>query len=224
MGIIPASFFKEGNVGVVSRSGTLTYQIGNEIARAGFGNSSIVGIGGDPVPGSSFVDVIELFQADPETELIVLAGEIGGSAEEEAADYIAEHVDQAGGRLHRRLHGAGGQADGPRGSDRVGQLGHRGRQGAGAGGARECALDAPPPRSPSWLCRSCAADPAQLTSSAQALDLSNEPQHAAQGSCKRRSRPSRMEVDRFLDTDDRHLCQRTEHAWWRRAGRDPAGR
>jgi succinyl-CoA synthetase alpha subunit len=92
VGIIPASFFKEGNVGVVSRSGTLTYQIGNEIAQAGFGNSSIVGIGGDPVPGSSFVDVIELFQADPQTELIVLAGEIGGSAEEEAADYIAEHV------------------------------------------------------------------------------------------------------------------------------------
>jgi succinyl-CoA synthetase alpha subunit len=92
VGIIPASFFKEGNVGVVSRSGTLTYQIGNEIAQAGFGNSSIVGIGGDPVPGSSFVDILELFQADPETELIVLAGEIGGSAEEEAAQYIAEHV------------------------------------------------------------------------------------------------------------------------------------
>jgi succinyl-CoA synthetase alpha subunit len=92
VGIIPASFFKEGNVGVVSRSGTLTYQIGNEIAQAGFGCSSIVGIGGDPVPGSSFVDVIELFEADEQTELIVLAGEIGGSAEEEAADYIAEHV------------------------------------------------------------------------------------------------------------------------------------
>jgi succinyl-CoA synthetase alpha subunit len=92
VGIIPASFFKAGNVGVVSRSGTLTYQIGNEIAQAGFGCSSIVGIGGDPVPGSSFVDVLELFQGDDETELIVLSGEIGGSAEEEAADYIAEHV------------------------------------------------------------------------------------------------------------------------------------
>ena len=92
VGIIPASFFKEGNVGVVSRSGTLTYQIGNEIALAGFGCSSIVGIGGDPVPGSSFVDVLELFQADEQTELIVLSGEIGGSAEEEAADFIAEHV------------------------------------------------------------------------------------------------------------------------------------
>lgn len=92
VGIIPASFFKQGNVGVVSRSGTLTYQIGNEIAQAGFGCSSIVGIGGDPVPGSSFVDVLELFQADDETELIVLSGEIGGSAEEEAAQFIAESV------------------------------------------------------------------------------------------------------------------------------------
>jgi succinyl-CoA synthetase alpha subunit len=92
VGIIPASFFKEGNVGVVSRSGTLTYQIGNELAQRGFGNSSIVGIGGDPVPGTSFVDAIALFEADPQTELIVMSGEIGGSAEEEAAEYIGEHV------------------------------------------------------------------------------------------------------------------------------------
>ena len=92
VGIIPAAFFREGNVGVVSRSGTFTYQIGNELAQSGFGNSSIVGIGGDPVPGSSFIDIIELFEADPETELIVLSGEIGGDAEERAADYIAEHV------------------------------------------------------------------------------------------------------------------------------------
>jgi succinyl-CoA synthetase alpha subunit len=92
VGIIPAAFFKEGNVGVVSRSGTLTYQIGNELAQRGFGNSSIVGIGGDPVPGSSFIDIIELFEADPQTELIVMSGEIGGSAEEEAAEYIEKHV------------------------------------------------------------------------------------------------------------------------------------
>jgi succinyl-CoA synthetase alpha subunit len=92
VGIIPAAFFKEGNVGVVSRSGTLTYQIGNELAQRGFGNSTIVGIGGDPVPGSSFIDIIGRFQDDPETELIVMSGEIGGSAEEEAAEYIGEHV------------------------------------------------------------------------------------------------------------------------------------
>jgi succinyl-CoA synthetase alpha subunit len=94
VGIIPAQFFKDGNVGLVSRSGTLTYQIGNELAQRGFGNSSIVGIGGDPVPGSSFIDIIELFEADPETELIVMCGEIGGSAEEEAAEFIAEHVSK----------------------------------------------------------------------------------------------------------------------------------
>ena len=94
VGIIPAAFFKEGNVGVVSRSGTLTYQIGNELAQRGFGNSSIVGIGGDPVPGSSFIDIIELFENDPQTELIVMSGEIGGSAEEEAAEYIAANVSK----------------------------------------------------------------------------------------------------------------------------------
>ncbi len=94
VGIIPAAFFSQGNVGVVSRSGTLTYQIGNELAQRGFGNSSIVGIGGDPVPGSSFIDVIALFEADPETELIVMSGEIGGSAEEEAAEFIATNVSK----------------------------------------------------------------------------------------------------------------------------------
>jgi succinyl-CoA synthetase alpha subunit len=92
VGIIPDQFFAPGAVGVVSRSGTLTYQIGGELARRGLGNSTIVGIGGDPVPGSSFVDVLELFEDDPETELIVLAGEIGGDAEERAAEFIAAHV------------------------------------------------------------------------------------------------------------------------------------
>jgi succinyl-CoA synthetase alpha subunit len=92
VGIIPASFFKPGNVGVVSRSGTLTYQIGNVLAQEGFGNSTIVGIGGDPVPGTDFIDVIGMFQEDPETELIVMSGEIGGDNEERAADFIAENV------------------------------------------------------------------------------------------------------------------------------------
>ena len=92
VGIIPASFFRQGNVGVVSRSGTLTYQIGNVLAQSGFGNSSIVGIGGDPVPGTDFIDVLGMFQEDPETELIVMCGEIGGDAEERAAEFIAENV------------------------------------------------------------------------------------------------------------------------------------
>jgi succinyl-CoA synthetase alpha subunit len=94
VGIIPAAFFREGNVGVVSRSGTLTYQIGNVLAQRGFGNSTIVGIGGDPVPGTDFIDVIAMFEEDPETELIVMCGEIGGDAEERAADFIAENVSK----------------------------------------------------------------------------------------------------------------------------------
>jgi succinyl-CoA synthetase alpha subunit len=92
VGIIPASFFGAGNVGVVSRSGTLTYQIGNVLAGSGFGNSTIVGIGGDPVPGTDFIDAIGMFQEDPETELIVMCGEIGGDAEERAADFIEANV------------------------------------------------------------------------------------------------------------------------------------
>jgi succinyl-CoA synthetase alpha subunit len=92
VGIIPAAFFSEGAVGLVSRSGTLTYQVGNEIAQRGFGNSTIVGIGGDPVVGSDFIDILALFQEDDQTELIVMCGEIGGDAEERAADFIAENV------------------------------------------------------------------------------------------------------------------------------------
>jgi succinyl-CoA synthetase alpha subunit len=92
VGIIPAAFFSEGSVGLVSRSGTLTYQVGNEIAQRGFGNSTIVGIGGDPVVGSDFIDILDLFQSDDQTELIVMCGEIGGEAEERAADFIGEHV------------------------------------------------------------------------------------------------------------------------------------
>jgi succinyl-CoA synthetase alpha subunit len=94
VGIIPAHFFSEGNVGVVSRSGTLTYQIGNELAQRGFGNSTIVGIGGDPIVGSPFIDVIALFEEDEETDVIVMCGEIGGDEEERTADYIAEHVSK----------------------------------------------------------------------------------------------------------------------------------
>lgn len=92
VGIIPAQFFDRGSIGVVSRSGTLTYQIGNELKQAGLGNSTIVGIGGDAIVGSDFIEILELFENDPETELIVIVGEIGGNAEERAATYISESV------------------------------------------------------------------------------------------------------------------------------------
>ena len=92
MGIIPAEIFREGGVGLVSRSGTLTYQIGHELTQLGLGNSTIVGIGGDPVVGSSFIDILERFEADAETETVVLVGEIGGDEEEKAARFIEESM------------------------------------------------------------------------------------------------------------------------------------
>ncbi|HEX4521237.1 MAG TPA: succinate--CoA ligase subunit alpha [Gaiellaceae bacterium] len=92
VGIIPAEVFAAGKVGLVSRSGTLTYQIGNELAQLGIGNSTIAGIGGDPVIGSTFIDLLDRFEADAETELVVLVGEIGGDEEEKAARHIAESL------------------------------------------------------------------------------------------------------------------------------------
>jgi succinyl-CoA synthetase alpha subunit len=94
VGIIPAEIFREGSIGLVSRSGTLTYQIGHELTQLGLGNSTIVGIGGDPVVGSSFIDVLEKFEADPETEYVVLVGEIGGDEEEKAAEFIASSMSK----------------------------------------------------------------------------------------------------------------------------------
>ncbi len=88
VGIIPAEIFREGSVGLVSRSGTLTYQIGHELTQLGLGNSTIVGIGGDPVVGLSFVEALALFEADAQTEQVVMVGEIGGDEEEKAAVFI----------------------------------------------------------------------------------------------------------------------------------------
>jgi succinyl-CoA synthetase alpha subunit len=93
-GIIPAEVFAPGRVGLVSRSGTLTYQIGNELAQLGVGNSTIVGIGGDPVIGSTFVDILDLFEADPETDIVELVGEIGGEEEEKAARHVTEKLSK----------------------------------------------------------------------------------------------------------------------------------
>ena len=137
VGIIPAEIFSEGAVGLVSRSGTLTYQIGHELTQLGLGNSTIVGIGGDPVVGSSFIDVLAKFEADPRDRADrAWSARSAATRRRRRPRYIGEHVTKPVLVVHRRLLGAARQDDGPRGRDHLRLVRHRaGEEGSARGDA-----------------------------------------------------------------------------------------
>ena len=133
---MPGHIHKAGHIGVVSRSGTLTYEAVGQLTALGIGQSTCIGIGGDPVGGMDFIDVLELFQADPDTHGVILIGEIGGGAEERAARFIKEKMNKPVAAFIAGRHGAAGQAHGPRRRHHRRRQGHRGREDQGARGRR----------------------------------------------------------------------------------------
>ena len=142
VGIMPGFIHTPGPVGVVSRSGTLTYEVVDALSRAGTGQSTAVGIGGDPVIGTSFVDVLGLFEADPATEAIVMIGEIGGNAEEDAAA-CKRQCNQAGRRFHRRTDRSPGRRMGHAGAIISGGKGTAAEKMAALGAAGVRVVDRP---------------------------------------------------------------------------------
>ena len=120
---MPGHIHLPGHVGVVSRSGTLTYEAVGQLTKLGIGQSTCIGIGGDPIIGTNFIDAIRLFNEDPDTHAIVMIGEIGGNAEETAAGVHQAARQEAGGRLHRRADRAAGTPHGPRRRDHLRRVG-----------------------------------------------------------------------------------------------------
>ena len=136
IGIMPGHIHKKGRVGVISRSGTLTYEAVGQLTELGLGQSTAVGIGGDPVNGLKHIDVLKLFNDDPETDAVIMIGEIGGTDEETAARWAKDHMTKAGGRIHRRGHGAARQAHGACRRHHLRRQGYRAGEARGHGGVR----------------------------------------------------------------------------------------
>ena len=213
IGIMPGHIHKKGRIGVVSRSGTLTYEAVGQLSALGLGQSSAVGIGGDPVNGMKHVDVLQLFNDDPETDAVIMIGEIGGSDEEDAARWVKANMKKPVVGFIAGVTAPPGQAHGPRGRDHLGRQGHRAGEARGHGGMRDQGDPQSRPRWASSSSRSCNAAVTARIALIHAVRVAMDPIAAAfrqrlarsrdRQSARRRPEPGPRAPRHARRTDDR---------------------